>query len=190
MSLFGWLRDRLGAPSEPEAVPARPVRDDGFDAAFERVIGHEGGYVDHPDDPGGATNWGITERVAREHGYTGSMRLLTREQAREIYRIGYWQRAQADQYDPAIGFQLFDAAVNHGIGNAIRMLQRAVGVADDGQVGPVTVAAVRAHDPADVIVRFNAERLDFYTRLSTWPSFGRGWARRIAGNLRYGATDT
>lgn len=190
--LFDWLRDRLGAPSEPaQSVPARPETSrDGFDAAFERVIGHEGGYVDHPDDPGGATNWGITERVAREHGYTGSMRLLTREQAREIYRVGYWQRAQADQYAPAIGYQLFDAAVNHGIGNAIRMLQRAVGVADDGQVGPVTVAAVRAHDPADVIARFNAERLEFYTRLTTWPSFGRGWARRIAGNLRYGATDT
>lgn len=188
--LFDWLRDRLGAPSEPEAVPARPVRDDGFDAAFERVIGHEGEYSDHPEDPGGATMFGITERVAREHGYTGSMRLLTREQAREIYRIGYWQRAQADQYAPAIGYQLFDAAVNHGIGNAIRFLQRAVGVADDGQVGPVTVTAVRALDPADVIARFNAERLDFYTRLSNWPTFGRGWARRIAGNLRYGATDT
>lgn len=190
MSLFGWLRDRLGAPSEPEAVPARPVRDDGFDAAFERVIGHEGEYSDHPDDPGGATMFGITERVAREHGYTGSMRLLTREQARDIYRVGYWQRAQADQYAPAIGYQLFDAAVNHGIGNAIRFLQRAVGVADDGQVGPVTVAAVRSHDPADVIARFNAERLEFYAKLTTWPSFGRGWVRRIAGNLRYGATDT
>lgn len=192
MSLFGWLRDRLGAPSEPaQSVPARPVPSaDGFDAAFERVIGYEGGYVDHPDDPGGATNWGITERVAREHGYTGSMRLLSREQAREIYRVGYWQRAQADQYAPAIGYQLFDAAVNHGIGNAIRMLQRAVGVADDGQVGPVTLDAVRRRPAAEVIARFNAERLDFYTRLTTWPSFGRGWARRIAGNLRYGATDT
>lgn len=192
MSLFGWLRDRLGAPSEPTpSEPARPAPSrDGFDAAFERVIGHEGEYSDHPDDPGGATMYGITERVAREHGYTGSMRLLTRDQAREIYRTAYWQRAQADQYDPAIGFQLFDAAVNHGIGNAIRFLQRAVGVADDGQVGPVTVAAVRRLDQADVIARFNAERLEFYTKLTTWPSFGRGWARRIAGNLRYGAGDT
>jgi lysozyme family protein len=191
MSMFDWLRDRLGAPSEPAQEWGAPAaRDTGFDAAFERVIGHEGGYVDHPDDPGGATNLGITERVAREHGYTGSMRLLTREQAREIYRVGYWERAQADQYAPAIGFQLFDAAVNHGIGNAIRFLQRAVGVADDGQVGQVTVAAVRALDPAEVIARFNAERLEFYAKLTTWPSFGRGWARRIAGNLRYGATDT
>lgn len=192
MSLFGWLRDRLGAPSEPaQSPPAWPAPSrDGFDAAFERVIGHEGEYSDHPDDPGGATMFGITERVAREHGYIGPMRSLTREEARAIYRTGYWERAQADQYAPAIGYQLFDAAVNHGIGNAIRFLQRAVGVADDGQVGPVTVAAVRAWPVPTVIARFNAERLEFYAKLTTWPSFGRGWARRIAGNLRYGAGDT
>ena len=88
-----------------------------------------------------------------------------------------------------IGFQLFDAAVNHGIGNAIRFLQRAVGVADDGIVGPQTVAAINSMQTTDVLARFNAERLDFYTRLSTWPSFGRGWARRVAENLRYASED-
>lgn len=122
-------------------------------------------------------------------GYTGSMRELTRRQAREIYRVAYWGRARADDYDPAIGFQLFDAAVNHGIGNAIRFLQRAVGVADDGIVGPQTVAAINSMQTTDVLARFNAERLDFYTRLSTWPSFGRGWARRVAENLRYASED-
>ena len=161
----------------------------GFDEAFERVIAHEGGYVNHPDDPGGETNWGITARTARANGYTGPMRELTRRQAREIYRVAYWGRARADDYDPAIGFQLFDAAVNHGIGNAIRFLQRAVGVADDGVVGPQTVAAINAMQTTDVLARFNAERLDFYTRLSTWPTFGRGWARRVAENLRYAAED-
>lgn len=160
-----------------------------FDQAFERLIAHEGGYVNHPDDPGGETNWGITARTARANGYTGSMRELTRRQAREIYRVAYWGRARADDYDPAIGFQLFDAAVNHGIGNAIRFLQRAVGVADDGIVGPQTVAAINSMQTTDVLARFNAERLDFYTRLSTWPSFGRGWARRVAENLRYASED-
>lgn len=160
-----------------------------FDQAFERLIAHEGGYVNHPDDPGGETNWGITARTARANGYTGSMRELTRRQAREIYRVAYWGRARADDYDPAIGFQLFDAAVNHGIGNAIRFLQRAVGVADDGIVGPQTVAAINSMETTDVLARFNAERLDFYTRLSTWPSFGRGWARRVAENLRYASED-
>lgn len=160
-----------------------------FDTAFERVIGHEGGFVDHPSDPGGATNWGITQRTARTNGYTGDMRKLTRAQAKEIYRQSYWQRAKCDQYDGAIGFQLFDAAVNHGIGNAIRFLQRAVGVADDGIVGRLTLAAIHKMDVPDVLARFNAERLDFYTKLSTWPTFGKGWARRIVGNLRYSAND-
>lgn len=160
-----------------------------FDTAFDRLIGHEGGYVNHPDDPGGETNWGITLRTAREAGYTGTMRALTREEARAIYRAAYWNRAKADQYDAAIAFQLFDAAVNHGIGQAIRFLQRAVGVADDGAVGPVTLAAVHAMTVTDVLSRFNAERLDFYTKLTTWPTFGKGWARRVAGNLRYAAED-
>lgn len=160
-----------------------------FDIAFERLIGHEGGYVNHPEDPGGETNWGITLRTAREAGYTGSMRDLTRDQAKEIYRTAYWGRAQAEQYDGAIAFQVFDAAVNHGIGQAIRFLQRAVGVADDGAVGPVTLAAVRAMSVTDVLARFNAERLDFYTKLSTWPTFGKGWARRVVGNLKYAAED-
>ncbi len=160
-----------------------------FDTAFERLIGHEGGYVNHPEDPGGETNWGVTLRTAREAGYTGSMRDLTREQAKEIYRTAYWGRAQAEQYDGAIAFQVFDAAVNHGIGQAIRFLQRAVGVADDGAVGPVTLAAVRAMSVTDVLARFNAERLDFYTKLSTWPTFGKGWARRVVGNLKYAAED-
>lgn len=160
-----------------------------FDQAFERLIAHEGGYVNHPDDPGGETNWGITKRVAMENGYSDNMRYLTRDQAKNIYRTAYWNRARADQYDGAIGFQLFDAAVNHGIGNASRFLQRAVGVADDGVIGPLTIKAVNSMNVTDVLARFNAERLDFYTKLSTWPTFGKGWARRIVGNLRYAAED-
>lgn len=160
-----------------------------FDQAFERLIAHEGGYVNHPSDPGGETNWGITKRVALENGYSDNMRYLTRDQAKNIYRTAYWNRARADQYDGAIGFQLFDAAVNHGIGNASRFLQRAVGVADDGVIGPMTIKAVNSMSVTDVLARFNAERLDFYTKLSTWPTFGKGWARRIVGNLRFAAED-
>ena len=160
-----------------------------FDQAFERLIAHEGGYVNHPQDPGGETHWGITLRTARANGYTGRMRDMTRAQAKAIYRDAYWRRARADEYDPAIGFQLFDAAVNHGMGNATRFLQRAVGVADDGVIGPMTVAAVRRMSVTDVLARFNAERLEFYTRLTTWPTFGRGWARRVAENLRHAAED-
>lgn len=160
-----------------------------FDQAFDRLISHEGGYVNHPDDPGGETMFGVTLRVAREFGYMGRMRELPREMAKEIARQAYWQRVKADEYHSAIGFQVFDAAYNHGIENAVRFLQRAVRVADDGKVGPVTLKAIQAMSVTDVLARFNAERLEFYTKLSTWQSFGKGWARRVAHNLRYSAED-
>ncbi len=160
-----------------------------FSKLIERVLAHEGGYVDHPADPGGATNWGITERVARAHGYKGHMRNLTRAQAISIYRADYWNRVRGDQLPPAIAFQVFDAAVNHGAGNAIRWLQRAAGVADDGQLGPVTLAAIMRACPVDLVLSFNAIRLDFYTSLSTFGTFGRGWTRRVAGNLRLAVQD-
>ncbi|OWW18401.1 glycoside hydrolase family 108 protein [Noviherbaspirillum denitrificans] len=160
-----------------------------FNQAFDRLIGHEGGYVNHPSDPGGETMFGVTARVARAHGYSGPMRTLSREKAREIAKAAYWDRVQADQYDGAIGFQVFDAAYNHGIETAVRFLQRAIGVADDGHFGPVSLAALKAMSITDVLSRFNAERLEFYTKLSTWPEFGKGWARRVAGNLRYQAED-
>lgn len=160
-----------------------------FDTAFERLIGHEGGYVNHPNDPGGETNWGITIRTARTNGYNGPMNLMERDEAKEIYRLGYWGRARSDEYDSAIGFQVFDAGVNHGIGNAIRFLQRAVGVADDGVIGPVTVGKINSLPVATVLCRFQAERLEFYTRLSTWSDFGKGWVRRVSANLRYQAED-
>lgn len=133
--------------------------------------------------------WGVTERVARAHGYTGPMGMLSRERAKNIAKVAYWDRIQADKYDGAIGFQVFDAAYNHGIENAVRFLQRAVGVADDGLIGPITLAAIQRMTVTDVLSRFNAERLEFYTKLSTWDTFGKGWARRIAGNLKYQAED-
>ena len=161
-----------------------------FDEVFERVIGHEGGYVNNPKDPGGETNWGITKTTAQANGYLGAMKSMTKSQAKEIYRKAFWERAKCSQYNSAIGFQLFDAAVNHGIGNAIRMLQRAVGVADDGIVGQMTLGAINQKPLDDVLVLFNAQRLEFYAKLSTFPTFGRGWIRRVAGNLKFAAGDT
>lgn len=160
-----------------------------FTRMFERLVGHEGGYVNHPNDPGGETNWGVTKRVAQAHGYHGDMRKLSKTQAQEIAEKSYYKAIRADELDEAIGWQLFDAAYNHGNRNAVKFLQRAVGVNDDGIIGPVTLGAVKAMDKNDVILKFNAERLDFYTRLGTWLTFGRGWARRISGNLRYAARD-
>lgn len=156
-----------------------------FDAAFDRLISNEGGYVNDPRDPGGETNWGISRR-----SYPGEdIKKLTREQAKSIYQRDFWIRGRMDEYDPALAFQVFDAAVNHGIETAVRMLQRAAGVADDGHAGPMTVAAVKARSVTDMIMLFTAERLDFWRKLSTWPTFGKGWAGRAAQNLRYSAQD-
>lgn len=153
-----------------------------FDAAFTALLGHEGGYSNHPDDPGGETMWGITKVVARENGYTGPMRDMSANVARMIYRKKYWLDV-FDELPYAVAFNVFDAAVNSGVGQAVRWLQRSVGVADDGRLGPITMGAVKGVDPTILVMRFNAQRLRFMTNLSTWPTFGKGWARRIAANL-------
>lgn len=160
-----------------------------FIQIFNRLIGHEGGYVNDPRDPGGETNWGITKRTAQANGYQGSMRAMTREQAYKIYYSAFWLRYQCDKMPEAVAYQFFDAVVNHGLGNASRMLQRAVGVVDDGVIGNMTIAAIKKMAISDVIMRLNAERLEFYCKLSTFTTFGKGWVSRVAGNLKYGAID-
>ena len=151
-----------------------------FDSCFDKLISHEGGLVNNPADKGGLTKYGISQRsypaldIAR----------LTLADARAIYKRDYWDRAQCDKLPPGVAFDVFDTAVNSGIGQAIRFLQRAAGVADDGNVGPLTLAAVARRDPEAVQARFNGHRLDFMSRLSTWPVFGAGWARRVAANLQ------
>lgn len=163
-----------------------------FDQAFAELLGNEGGYVNHPDDPGGATRWGITARVALKNGYTGDMRDFPVEQAKCIAKAMYWDAVRADDLPAAIRFDVFDAAYNHGPKQAVCFLQRAVGATGltvDGVVGPMTLQRVRAQDTRSTSMRFNAERLDLYTALPTWGSFGKGWARRIRDNLRRAADD-
>jgi len=154
-----------------------------FNAAFERLIGHEGGYSFHPSDPGGETMFGVTARVARASGYLGDMRHLPIETAKDIYRRLYWDAVKADQLPESVRFDVFDAAVNSGAGQAAKWLQRAAGVADDGAIGPVTLAAAAGAGPT-LAPRFNGYRLQFMADLATWPAFGRGWAKRIASNLQ------
>lgn len=156
-----------------------------FETAIERVLTSEGGYVNNPDDPGGETRYGIAKR-----SYPSvDIRALTREAAIEIYRRDFWQRVQGDDLPRQFAFQALDAAVNHGVGNAVRWMQRAAGVADDGNFGPVTLAAVKRCEPCDLVLLFNAQRLRFYTKLRTFDAFGRGWTNRVANNLEAAALD-
>lgn len=157
-----------------------------FEDAIARVLGHEGKYSNNPADPGGETNWGISKRSYPDLDIKG----LPREQAVEIYRRDFWNRVHADELFDGVAYQALDFAVNSGIETAVRYLQRALGVADDGHWGPVTKEAAAAMSESDQIMRLIAERQDFQTRLSTWATFGRGWARRNAQNLRYGAEDS
>ncbi len=155
-----------------------------FDQAFDELLGHEGGYVNHPSDPGGETMWGVTRKVASQEGYAGSMRHFTREAAKDIYRRRYWDAVMADRLPEAVRYTVFDAAVNSGPSQAIRWLQRALDVGEDGKLGPLTLDAINKAPGLRLGVMFNAERLDFMTSLPTWAAFGRGWARRIASNLK------
>ena len=160
-----------------------------FDAILERLMKHEGGYVNHPNDPGGETMYGVTKRVAQAHGYFGDMRKLPKSTAKAITEKSYYKAVKGDQLDRLIAWQLTDAAYNHGNRQAVKFLQRAVGVTADGLIGPRTLAAVAEMDKNDVVFLFLAERLEFFTNLRIWQTFGKGWARRIVGNLRYAAAD-
>lgn len=157
-----------------------------FDLAFDRLMGNEGGYTPGVGDPGGETQWGLSKR-----SYPNiDIKALTREDARRIYKLDFWDRIDADNIYDGVAFQLLDFAVNSGIETAVRYLQRACGVADDGHWGPVSRAAVAAMTESDVIMRFCSARLDFMTRLSNWSNASRGWARRIAQDLLFGAEDS
>lgn len=150
-----------------------------FDAAFSRLIGHEGGLVDHPADPGGLTNYGISQR-----SYPGEdIRGMTLQRAQDIYRRDYWGPAGCDVVPTGLRFDLFDMAVNAGVGRAVRTLQRAVGQVEDGIIGPRTLQAIQSTPAPRLVARFNGHRLEHMAGLPTWPAFGRGWARRIAANL-------
>lgn len=160
-----------------------------FEDFVERVLQHEGGYSRHPDDPGGETMWGVTQRTARRAGYRGDMRYLTRDEAKQIYRKAYWNTVRGDKLSPTVAFQVFDGAINSGVDRSSEWLQEIVGVAQDGLIGPKTLAAAAEFDPLEVAVRYNSIRLRFLTGLPTWGAFGRGWSRRIADNLKYAAED-
>lgn len=160
-----------------------------FDTAFDRLIGNEGGYSNDPADPGGETNWGVTVAVARANGYTGSMRDMPRDTAKAIYQAQYWAPISGNNLPATVAFQVFDAAVNHGPKQAVKWLQAAAGTVQDGIIGPQTLAAAQRAEPVVLGLLFNSARMFFYTDLPTWPNFGKGWARRVAGNLKYAAED-
>ncbi len=156
-----------------------------FARAFALTLKHEGGYVDHPDDPGGATNLGVT--IGTLSGWLGrratkqEVRALTPEKVAPIYRKGFWDVIRGDDLPVGVDYCVYDFAVNSGPRRGAQALQRAVGVADDGKIGPVTLAAVKAKPADQIVQRICTDRLTFLRRLKTWKTFGKGWQRRVDG---------
>ncbi len=155
-----------------------------FDKILKHVLMHEGGYVDHPRDPGGVTNLGVTKRVWESwlgHPVTNDeMRALTPTLVRPLYKQRYWDRVKGDDLPSGVDYSVFDYAVNSGPVQAGRSLQRIVGTAVDGQIGPLTLKEVRRLPPTDLIKQYNDARLAFLKTLPTWTFFGRGWGNRVA----------
>lgn len=151
-----------------------------FDDAFEKLIGHEGGYVNNPADPGGETKFGISRRAYPLE----DIKAMTLGRAKFLYQRDYWGPAGCDAVPDGVKFDLFDCAVNSGVTAAVRLLQNAVGAAPDGILGPLTLQAVNSMPVPRLVARFNGWRLAFMANTPQWETFSRGWARRIASNLK------
>lgn len=154
-----------------------------FEPCLRLVLSHEGGFVDHPKDPGGATNLGVTQRVWEEwvgrRVNKAAMRALTRADVAPLYEARYWTRVHGEELPRGLDLCVFDAAVNSGPGRAVRWLQKCLNLSEDGIVGPMTLNAARLAPRVELIERYSSERLDFLMALQTWVYFGRGWGRRV-----------
>jgi len=156
---------------------------DNFSSSFELLLKHEGGYVNHPDDPGGRTNHGITQRVYEkflgEDVTEEEMKDMPLEDVFSIYKEDYWDRIRGDELPSGVDLCVFDWAVNSGVSQASKALQRVLGVLDDGIIGSRTVAATCRQENQTVVVEaISQKREDFYRSLGTFDTFGRGWLRR------------
>jgi len=163
-----------------------------FDKALAAVLVHEGGFSNHSADPGGMTNLGCTKTVWEEHcGHPvdeKAMRALTPNDVGPLYRQKYWNKVCADDLPSGIDYVVFDAAINSGPGRASKWLQTCVGVKPDGGIGPKTLAAVRSFNAKQLVEDYSKRRLSFMMDLPTWPTFGKGWSKRVSEVQAVGLT--
>ena len=155
-----------------------------FERSLALVLQHEGGYVNHPSDPGGRTNLGVTQRVWEQ--YVGhkvdeaEMRSLTKEMVSPLYRKEYWDAVHGDKLPCGADYLAFDFAVNAGSFRCIKTIQRALNITADGVIGPVTVKAIQDTNAEDFIEKFSDVKKSFYLGLANYPTFGKGWLNRVA----------
>lgn len=156
----------------------------GFSYWLPHILAHEGGYVNHPKDPGGATNKGITQatydawRLSRAE-WQRSVKDITNDEVAAIYRREYWDRVKGDDLPNGLAYAVFDFAVNSGVSRASKFLQAALGVTQDGKIGPATIAAARDAPEVATINKLCDARMAFLRSLSTFATFGKGWTRRV-----------
>lgn len=155
---------------------------------LETILHHEGGYVNHPKDPGGETNLGVTKRVYEDFGGTKDMKDLTREDVEPIYKKNYWDRVKGDDLPEGLDLCVFDFGVNAGTGRAAKYLQTLIGTVADGGIGPNTLKKlgefVEENGLNETIKMYQTERQKYYESLSTFDTFGKGWTRRVVETTR------
>tara|TARA_B100001057_G_scaffold469378_1_gene529625 strand:- start:4815 stop:5327 length:513 start_codon:yes stop_codon:yes gene_type:complete len=155
-----------------------------WEKSLEIILHHEGGYVNHPKDPGGETNMGVTKRVYEEHGGTKDMKELTHEDVAPIYKKGYWDRVKGDDLPEGLDLCIFDFAVNAGPGRAAKFIQRLVNTTVDGGIGPNTLGKIKeyvvTYGIEETISSYALMRQNYYESLSTFDTFGKGWTRRVS----------
>lgn len=154
-----------------------------FQKCLDIILHHEGGYVNHPKDPGGETNLGVTKRVYEEWGGTKDMKDLTVEDVAPIYEKNYWNRIKGDQLPDGLDLCVFDFGVNAGTGRAAKYLQQMIGTTPDGGIGPMTLKKldeyIKEEGLENTILDYQQERQSYYKQLSTFDTFGKGWTRRV-----------
>ena len=154
-----------------------------YDECLKTILHHEGGYVNHPKDPGGETNLGVTKRVYQEHGGTKDMKDLLVEDVAPIYKKGYWDKMKGDDLPGGLDLCVFDFGVNAGPGRAAKFLQSMIGTTVDGGIGPNTLAKVdeyiRENGEHESVKKYQEMRQKYYEQLSTFDTFGKGWTRRV-----------
>jgi len=154
-----------------------------FDKSLAELLKHEGGFVNHPSDPGGATNLGVTQEVWEDWidrtVSEENMKALTPAKVAPLYKELYWDRIKGDKLPAGVDYVVFDAAVNSGVSRAAKWLQTTVGAVADGAIGEQTLKQVLLTNPQMLIDKYSANRLSFLQRLLTWPTFGKGWERRV-----------
>ena len=146
------------------------------------LLKHEGGFVNHPEDPGGATNLGVTKRVMQKFlgraVSMGEMKALTPEDVKPVYKKLYADKVRFDDLPSGLDWAVLDWAVNSGPGGAAKALQKIINAKQDGAIGPKTLQAVANFDASETIEKLHSSQQKFYEGLSHFKTFGKGWTRR------------